>query len=161
MEYAIEETYGLHDQRSNSSAFMDLGSRRAKLSSGLVSAEMYNLRYWPGWPAKNCASESGTKMELSSGPPEERIPVTRNGDGIFVTPPVARETASPIRILFFCARVAPTTHSLASSENHWPSIRHQGFVLATPVWNFPPSARGTPRLAHVPIRGTSSIQFPI
>src|SRR5271154_4814704 len=102
----MDETYGLHDQRSNSSLLMDFGSRRAKLSSGLVSADTYNLRYWPVWPAKNCAAESGTKMESSSGPPEERTPVTLNGDGIFVTPPMAREIASPTRILFFCAKVA-------------------------------------------------------
>ena len=38
IEYAIEETYGLHDHRSNSSAFIVLGSRRAKSSSGFVSA---------------------------------------------------------------------------------------------------------------------------
>src|SRR6266446_7887333 len=49
IEYAIEETYGEHDQRSSSSGFMVFGSRRAKSSSGFVSAETYSLRYRLGF----------------------------------------------------------------------------------------------------------------
>src|SRR5580765_5232432 len=95
-EYAIDETYGEHDQRSNSSGFIAFGSRRAKSSSGFVSADTYNFRYCPGFSANSWAYFIGTTIALSSGPPEESRPVIANGDGIFVTLAVARDISSPI-----------------------------------------------------------------
>src|SRR6266404_1714783 len=96
----------------------------------------------------------------SSGPPEESIAVTTNGEGILVTSPVAREISSPIFRRYFRASTAPTTHSLSLSENHRPSIRHQGLVLGIPVLNSAPSLRATAWSAHVPMTETSEIQFP-
>src|ERR1700737_2332074 len=96
---------------------------------------------------------------LSSGPPDDNMPVTFSGVGILVTAPVAMERKSPILTPFFFANSIPTTHSLLFSENHRPSIRHHGSVFATPVLNVLPSGRLTSCSAHVPISEVSD-QFP-
>src|SRR6267143_2228754 len=96
---------------------------------------------------------------LSSGPPDDNIPVTFSWVGILVTAPVAMERKSPILMPFFFANSIPTTHSLLFSENHRPSIPHHGLVLVTPVLNVPPPGRLTSCSAHVPISEVSD-QFP-
>src|SRR5467141_986967 len=72
----MEETYGLQDQRSNSPAFIVFGSRRAKSSSGFVSALTYNLRYSPDFPMYCCTIESEVTTASSSEEPLVKIPVT-------------------------------------------------------------------------------------
>src|SRR5262249_3046424 len=102
----------------------------------------------------------GTRIASSSEPPLETMPVMTCPAGALETSPIASETASPTFKRWLRANVIPTTHSNFPSENHLPSIRHHGLVLATPVENCPPSARAMVWFAHVPITGASSIQFP-
>src|SRR4029077_12408030 len=92
---------------------------------------------------------------LSSGPPDDNMPVTFSGAGILPTVPVAIERKSPTMMPFFLANSIPTTHSLLFSENHRPSIRHHGLDFATPVLNVPPSGGLTSCSAHVPINDMS------
>src|SRR5712671_310195 len=92
---------------------------------------------------------------LSSGPPDDNIPVTFSWAGILVTAPVVMERKSLILMPFFFANSIPTTHSLLFSENHRPSIRHHGLAFVTPVVNVPPSERLTSCSAHVPISEVS------
>src|SRR6267378_207649 len=96
---------------------------------------------------------------LSSGPPDDNMPVTFSSAGIPVTAPVAMERKSPTLMPFFFANSIPATHSLLFSENHRPSIRHHGLAFVTPVVNVPPSERLTSCSAHVPITEVSD-QFP-
>src|ERR1700682_1729196 len=96
----------------------------------------------------------------SSGPPDDNMPVTFSGAGIFVSePPIDMERKSTTLMPFFFANSIPTTHSLLFSENHRPSIRHHGLDFTTPVLNVPPLGRLTSCSAHVPISEASD-QFP-
>src|ERR1700740_1256829 len=96
---------------------------------------------------------------LSSGPPDDNMPVTFSGAGILVTSPVAIERKSPTLMPFFFANSIPTTASSPFSENHRPSIRHHGLVLVTPVLNVPRSGRLNSCPAHIPISEVFD-QFP-
>src|SRR5579885_779179 len=96
----------------------------------------------------------------SSGPPVERMPVTRCGMLELLSSRPFRCTRSPGFTLFRRAKFTPATHSFAPSENQRPSICHHGFVFAIPVTNFPPSARATSCLTHVPITGVSLDETP-
>ncbi len=67
--------YGLQYQRSYSTGVIVAGSRSEKASAGLVSALTSRRRYSPGRPARSCAISSGARIELSSRPPVETMPV--------------------------------------------------------------------------------------
>src|SRR6266478_4553810 len=149
----MEETYGLQDQRSNSSGFMVFGSRRAKSSSGFVSALTYSLRYCPDFPMYCCTIESEVTTALSSGEPLVKIPVT-----LRESPPdveVERYNGLPISTAFLSAKAFPTMHSPAPSSNQEPSTRHHGFVSCNPVMNSPPSGKAIGWFDHVPINTES------
>src|SRR5712664_44743 len=151
IEYAIEETYGLQDHRSNSPAFIVFGSRRAKSSSGLVRALTYSLRYWPGLPANCWATESGTMTASSSDPPDESTPTTFKLIH-FAWSPELTFKSSPIFAPTFFEKFAPTTHCSESSPNHCPLTSHQGFVFSAPVRYVVPSGMATLCCAQVPIK---------
>src|SRR5467141_4192824 len=122
----MEETYGLQDQRSNSLAFIVFGSRRAKSSSGFVSALTYNLRYSPDFPMYCCTIESEVTTASSSEEPLVKIPVTFRESPSDVE--VERYNGLPIITPCLSANAFPTMHCPAPSSNQEPSTRHQGLV---------------------------------
>src|SRR5882762_1749257 len=122
----MEETYGLQDQRSNSPAFIVFGSRRAKSSSGFVSALTYNLRYSPDFPMYCCTIESEVTTASSSEEPLVKIPVTLRESPSDVE--VDMYNGLPIITAVLSAKAWPSLHSRSPCYTQEPSIRHQGLV---------------------------------
>src|SRR5215471_10853119 len=119
---------------------MVLGSRRAKSSSGFVSADTYSLPYSPGLSVNFCTTDNGATTASSSAPPDDKMPVACNVSQCFWSKLTL--TLSPIFIAFFSANLVPTTHSAAPGRNHCPSTRHQGFVFSRLLAKLDPSGSG-------------------
>src|ERR1019366_3080990 len=138
--------YGLQYQRSYSTGVIAEGSRSEKVSAGFVSALTSRRRYSPGRPASSCAIFKGARMELSSRPPVETMPVIVS---VCEWPPASILTSLPARKFKRCASAAPATPSSEASENHRPSTCHQGSVAEIPVVNALPSGTAPEWLYHV------------
>src|ERR1700726_4825714 len=143
--------YGLQYQRSYSTGVMVEGSRSEKASAGFVSALTSKRLYSPGRPARSCAISKGARMELSSRPPVETMPVTVSvREWLFASILIRL----PARKFKRCASATPATPSSAESENHRPSTCHHGSVAEIPVVNQVPSGTVTEWLYQVPINSS-------
>src|ERR1700722_18228431 len=150
----MDEMYGLQYQRSYSTGVMLAGSRSENESAGFVNALTSNCLYSPGRPARSCATSRGARIELSSRPPVETIPVIVS---VCVRLPASILILLPARKFRRCASEDPATPSSVPSENQRPSTCHHGSVAEIPVVNVPPSGTETEWLYHVPIN--SSCEF--